>query len=101
MIIIKRMLKNLCFEKKCLYLQYRKKQLKLTIMEKGTKTSEKRNFRITIIFIDEIVVETFENEYIARDTIKNMKELFPTMFIGAALEEKSKSWNVIWTLGKK
>lgn len=68
-------------------------------MENENKTSEKRNFRITIIFKDEITVEKFQNEYIARDTIKNMKELFPTIFIGAALEEKSKSWNVIWTLG--
>lgn len=89
----------MCFQKKCLYLQYRKKQLKLTIMEKETKTSEKRNYRITIIFKDEITVEKFQNEYIARDTIKKMKELFPTLFIGAALEEKGKSWNVIWTLG--
>lgn len=76
-----------------------KKTIKLTIMEKETKTSEKRNFRITIIFKDEITIEKFQNEYIARDTIKKMKELFPTIFIGAALEEKSKSWNVIWTLG--
>lgn len=76
-----------------------KKTIKLTIMKKETKTSEKRNFRITIIFKDEITIEKFQNEYIARDTIKKMKELFPTIFIGAALEEKSKSWNVIWTLG--
>jgi hypothetical protein len=87
------------FLKKCLYLQYRKKTIKLTIMKKENKTSEKRNFRITIIFKDAITVERFQNEYIARDTIRKMKELFPTIFIGAALEEKSKSWNVIWTLG--
>lgn len=78
-----------------------KKTIKLTIMKKETKTSEKRNFRITIIFKDEITIEKFQNEYIARDTIKKMKELFPTLFIGAALEEKNKSWNVIWTLGNK
>ena len=94
------MLKIFVFSKKCLYLQYRKKQLKLTIMEKDTKASEKENYRITVIFKDEIINEKFENEYIARDTIRDMKELFPTMFIGAALEEKSKSWHVIWTLGK-
>lgn len=76
-----------------------KKQLKLTIMEKETKTSEKRNFRITIIFKDEITVERFSNEYIARDTIRKMKELFPKIFVGAALEEKKKGWNVVWTLG--
>lgn len=68
-------------------------------MENETKTSEKRNYRITVIFKDEIITERFENEYIARDTIRSMKELFPTLFIGAALEEKKKSWNVVWTLG--
>ena len=80
------MLKILCFQKKCLYLQYRKKTIKLTIMEKATKTSEKRNFRITIIFKDEITVERFQNEYIAMDTIKKMKELFPSLFVAGALE---------------
>lgn len=76
-----------------------KKQLKLTIMEKETKDSEKRNYKITIILKDEIVVERFCNEYIARDTIRSMKELFPNLFIGGALEEKNKKWNIIWTLG--
>jgi hypothetical protein len=82
-------------------LQYRKKQLKLTIMEKENKRIGKKKYRITIIFMDEIIIETFENEYIARDTMKKMKELFPNLFVGAALEEKSKSWNVIWTLRNK
>lgn len=77
----------------------RKKQVKLTIMEKETKTSGKRNYRITIILKNEIIVERFVNEYIARDTIRGMKNLFPKSFIGAALEEKSNKWNVIWTLG--
>lgn len=73
-----------------------KKQLKLTIMEKEIK---KRNYRITIIVKDEIIVEKFYEERIAKDTIRSMKELFPNQFIGGALEEKSKSWNVIWVLG--
>lgn len=59
----------------------------------------KRNYRITIIFKDEITVEKFNTERIAKDTIRSMKELFPNLFIGAALEEKSKGWKVIWTLG--
>ena len=66
---------------------------------KECKTSEKRNFRITIIFKDEIITERFSNEYIARNTIRTMKELFPKIYVGAALEEKSKGWNVVWTLG--
>lgn len=68
-------------------------------MEIETKDSEKRNYRITVIFKEEITVERFQNEYIAKDTIRKLKELFPRLFIGAALEEKSKSWKVIWTLG--
>lgn len=68
-------------------------------MKKEDKTLGKKKYRITIIFKDEITIERFETERIAKDTIKNMKELFPKLFIGGALEEKSKSWNVIWTLG--
>ena len=63
------------------------------------KTSEKKNYRITIIFKDEITVEKFETQFIAIETIKKMKTLFPNIFIGGALEEKSKGWHVIWTLG--
>lgn len=70
----------------------RRKQLKLTIMGK-------RNYRITLIFTDDIKVEKFYNEYIARDTIRKMKELFPNLFVGGALEEKRRTWKVIWTLG--
>lgn len=68
-------------------------------MEKETKDSEKRNFRITIILKDGIMIERFQNEHIAIDTIKNIKTLFPHSFVGGALEKKNKSWNVIWTLG--
>lgn len=68
-------------------------------MEEGTKISEKRNYRITIILKSEIVVERFINECIARNTIKGMKDLFPKSFIGAALEKKGNKWDVIWTLG--
>lgn len=68
-------------------------------MEKDNKTSKKRNYRITIIFKDGITVEKFYEERIAKETIRSMKELFPSLFKGAALEEKSNRWNVIWTLG--
>lgn len=59
----------------------------------------KRNYRITIIFKDEIIVERFETEFVAKKTIREMKELFPKIYIGGALEEKGKRWKVIWTLG--
>nr|DAX09185.1 MAG TPA: hypothetical protein [Microviridae sp.] len=59
----------------------------------------KRNYRVTIIFRDAITVERFETEFVAMNTIKQMKVLFPTIFIGAALEVKEKSWRVMWALG--
>lgn len=68
-------------------------------MKKEVRTSGKRNYKLTIIFKDGITVEKFYEERIAKDTIRSMKELFPSLFIGAALEEKSNKWNVIWTLG--
>nr|DAX00769.1 MAG TPA: hypothetical protein [Microviridae sp.] len=76
-----------------------KEKLKLSIMEKKAKTEDKRHYRLTIIFKDEITVEKFYEERIAKETIRKMKELFPNLFIGGALEEKCKSWKVIWTLG--
>lgn len=68
-------------------------------MIKETKDSEKPKYRITIILKDEIIIEKFHTQYASIDTIKKMKELFPESFIGGALEEKNKSWSVIWTLG--
>ena len=59
----------------------------------------KKNYRITIIFKDGITVEKFETELGAMNTIKQMKVLFPTIFIGGAVEVKEKSWRVMWTLG--
>ena len=68
-------------------------------MGKDNVITKERNYRITIIFKDGITVEKFYEERIAKDTISNMKNLVPSMFVGAALEEKSKGWDVIWTLG--
>ena len=68
-------------------------------MTEENKTPKKKNYRITIIFKDEITIEKFETEFVAMETIKKMKILFPNIFIGGALEEKDKSWKVIWALG--
>lgn len=68
-------------------------------MTEENNISRKKNYRITIIFKDEITVEKFETEFVAMETIKKMKILFPSIFIGGALEEKCKGWRVIWTLG--
>lgn len=59
----------------------------------------KKKYRITIIFKDEILVEKFETEFGAMETIKKMKIVFPRIFIGGALEVKEKSWRVMWALG--
>lgn len=59
---------------------------------------KKRNYRITIIFKDQIMVERFYREDIAKKTVTSMKELFPGLFVGGAVEEMCKTWKVIWTL---
>lgn len=58
---------------------------------------EKKNYRITIIFKDDIIVERFETQEIAKKTVTGMRDLFPERFIGGALEKKRKKWKVIWT----
>ena len=60
----------------------------------------KRNYRITIIFKDEIIVEKFETQIIAMKTVINMRDLFPNIFVGGAVEERRKKWEVIWTAQK-
>lgn len=61
-------------------------------------SDKRRNYRITIIFKDQIMIEKFYREDIAKTTVTNMKELFPGTFVGGAIEEKHKTWRVIWTL---
>ena len=68
-----------------------KSQLKFIVMER------KKKYRITIILTDEIIVENFETQEIAKKTVTGMRELFPNMFVGGAIEEKDKEWKVIWT----
>ena len=70
-----------------------KKTNKITIMNET-----KRNYRITIIFKDQIMVEKFYREDIAKKTVTSMKELFPRLFVGGAVEEKHKTWEVIWAI---
>ena len=43
------------------------------------------------------MIEKFCREDIAKKTINSMKELFPGLFVGGAIEEKHKTWKVIWT----
>lgn len=96
MIIVKKMRKILYFGKKCVYLQYRKKPIKLTVMD-----DIKRNYRMTIIFNDEIMVAKFETQEGAMKTVTSMRDLFPDKFVGGAVEKKRKKWEIIWTAGLK
>ncbi len=84
----------LYFEKNA-YICNTEKQIKITVMRKRQKM--KRNYRITIIFRDQIMTEEFYREDIAIKTVTNMKELFPGLFVGGAVEEKKEIWKVVWT----
>lgn len=44
------------------------------------------------------MIEQFYTEEIAKKTVANMKELFPGLFVGGAVEEKNETWEVIWTI---
>lgn len=59
---------------------------------------KRKNYRITIIFKDQIITEKFYREDIAKNTVASMKDLFPGLFVGGAVEEKDKTWKVIWTI---
>lgn len=61
----------------------------------------KRDYRMTIILADEIMVERFETQEGAIKTVTGMRDLFPDMFVGGAVERKRKKWKVIWTAGLK
>lgn len=68
-------------------------------MERISKVLEQKNYRMTIIFIDEVVKAKFYDKYQAMDTIKKMKEEFPDLFMCGVIEERNRSWEVIWTMG--
>lgn len=73
-------------------------------MEKQIKSSIKgpkvRNYRITVIFKDEVIRARFNTEELAKNTIRKIKELYPELYLSGALEEKRKRWKVIWVLTK-
>lgn len=56
---------------------------------------------MTIIFSNEIIVERFETQEGAMKTVTGMRDLFPNIFVGGAVEIKRKTWKVIWTAGIK
>lgn len=70
-------------------------------MEEKTYREKKRNYRITIIFTDAIIIEKFETQEGAMKTVNSMKELFADRFVGSAIEKKRKKWKIIWTSRSK
>lgn len=66
-------------------------------MKELANIEKKETYRVTIIFKDEISVVKFFTLETATETVKLMKELFPRTFVGGAIEEKKKKWEVIQT----
>lgn len=58
------------------------------------------NYRITVIFKDEVIRENFATREVAKKVIEELKKLFPKKFMSGALEEKRKRWEVTWILGQ-
>ena len=59
----------------------------------------KKNYRITVIFKNEVIRAELVSKTVAKSSIRQLKELYPNEFISGALEEKRQSWEVIWVLG--
>lgn len=59
----------------------------------------KLDYRITVIFNDEVIRIKFATKEVAKSSIEELKKMFPDKYIGGALEEHKESWEVIWVLG--
>lgn len=57
------------------------------------------NYRITVIFKNDVLREEFATKENAKSAITVLKKLFPEQFISGALEERRERWQVIWVLG--
>lgn len=67
-------------------------------MKEMLKFKEKRNYRVTIIFKNEIIIERFYREDVALKTIESMRELTPSLFIAGAVEVRRKNWEIVKTV---
>ena len=67
-------------------------------MEKQIKNLMEKNYRITVIFKDEVIRTDFGTKEVAKTAIEKLKELNPKVYLSGALEEKRKRWEVIWVL---
>ena len=94
------MLNFLCFGENA-YICNTEKPIKIAVMEENADITKKENYRITIILKDEIITEKFYRRGPAMETVATMRKLFPNVFVGGAIEERKKRWEVIWTLGNQ
>lgn len=67
-------------------------------MEKQSTTQIRLNYKITVVLKDEVITSKFYRKDIAIDTMIEMRNLFPELFLSGALEERRRKWEVIWTL---
>lgn len=70
-------------------------------MEENSKIKVRRNYRVTIIYKDEVIREKFETQEGAKKTVTSMRDLFPDTFISGCVEKKQKRWKVIWIADTK
>ena len=69
-------------------------------MEEKSTNRKRLNYRITVILQDKVITDKLSNQEVAVDTIIRLRDLYPEIFIGGALEKRGKKWEVIWTLKK-
>lgn len=56
------------------------------------------NYRITVIFRNEVIRENYTTREVAKKVIEELKKLFPKKFMSGALEERGLRWKVTWVL---
>ena len=69
-------------------------------MEEKSTNRKRLNYRITVILQDKVITDKLSNQEVAVNTIIRLRDLYPEIFIGGALEKRGKKWEVIWTLKK-
>ena len=69
-------------------------------MEEKSTNRKRLNYRITVILQDEVITGKLSNQEVAVNKIIRLRDLYPEIFIGGALEKRGKKWEVIWTLKK-
>lgn len=89
MIIIKKMLKILCFEKNA-YICNTEKPIKITIM--------KRNYRIRIFTTEGVIERKFYKGNIAISTIKEFKEKYNNFMIGILSKKVNGEWIPVYSI---